>query len=150
MEGHCKATLLGTLGVDADLRFGQNGQAVLSMRLAVNKSFMKDGAKQERVSWFTVVCFGKRAEGLAQHCTKGTSLLVETEPRSRTYEDKDGNKRSVVEFVLCDLVFVSSARGKQSQGDGAPQERRERGQGQPPTDDEATGGGYGEESDIPF
>lgn len=65
-SGVNKAILIGNIGLDPELKFTQGGQAVLRMRIATSESWMKDGQKQERTEWHTVIVWGKRAEGLSK------------------------------------------------------------------------------------
>ena len=133
-EGYCRVTLLGNLGEDAALRFGQSGTAVLKWRMAVTTSYIdKDKQRKEKTGWHSVVCFGKRAEGLAKVLTKGTTVFVEGDLETRSYDDKDGVKKWVTEIVMREIVLCGGGR---------------RGQAVPPPDDgfgepPARGGGGG-------
>jgi single-strand DNA-binding protein len=152
-EGLNRVMLLGNLGADPDLRQTQGGQAVLHLRLATTESYLdKDKVRRERTDWHNVVVWGKRGEALSKILTKGSTVFVEGSLRTSSYDDRDGNKRYKTE-VIANNIILTGKRGAapaDAQGDGAPQERRERGQGQPPADDEAMGGGYGGDDDVPF
>jgi single-strand DNA-binding protein len=100
-----------TLGADAELKQMQNGNSVLSFRGASNRSFVVNGEKQERTSWFRFSLFGTRAEKLAQYLTKGTTIVVNGRLEQRNYEDKDGNKREIVEIIVNELTFVPRGGG---------------------------------------
>ena len=139
----------GNLASDPELRATQGGQNVLRFRIACTESYKaNDGQFKERTEYVQCVIWGARAAALANILHKGMGVTVLGSLRTRSWDDNDGKKRYATEIAVDNVVLPS--RGKQSQGDGAPQERRERGQGQPPADDEATGGGYGDDSDIPF
>jgi single-strand DNA-binding protein len=161
-EGYCKTMMLCNVGADPELRATQNGTMVLNLRVAVNSSYLdKDKKRVERCDWFSVVCFGRRAEGLSKAITKGTTLFIEAEPRVRSYDDKAGNKRTVTEFHLLDVKFCGGGkRGAPAEDDGPPPERggyrRPDGNSapreapvEPPPDDYAQGGGFGDD-DVPF
>lgn len=125
-QGFNKCIFMGNLGADPELRYMQSGQAKLSMRLAVTKKFKgKDDKIQEVTEWINVVMWGKRAESLAKHLSKGSGVLVECEYRTFTWE-KDGEKRYGHEFVCFNLNFAGGKGGGGSRDDA---------------DDE--GGGYG-------
>ena len=135
-EGLNRVLLIGNLGRDPELRFTPSGQAVLSLRLATNDSFMnKDGVRQERTEWHSVTVWGKRGEGRLQ---------------TRSWEDKQGQKRYSTEIVATDIVLLgggsrSGGGGGGGGGDGPP----------PHSDDEMAGGGAGGgasggDDDIPF
>lgn len=100
-----------TLGADAELKTLNSGSFVLSFRGASNRTFTSNGEKQERTSWFRFSMFGPRAEKLAQYLTKGTTVIVTGRLEQRNYEDKDGNKREIVEVHVNELTFVPRGGG---------------------------------------
>lgn len=106
-EGLNRVTLVGNLAADAELKFTQGGQAVAKMRVAVNESFAgKDGQRQERVEWVTCVMWGKRAEALNKYLTKGKQVCIEGRLQTRSWEDKDGNKRYATEVNATNLLLL--------------------------------------------
>lgn len=152
-EGYCKTVMLCNVGAAPELRATQNGAMVLNLRVAVNTSYLdKDKVRRERTDWFSCVMFGKRAEALSKAITKGSTLLIEAEPRARSWEDANGNKRTVVEFHVLDLKFAGGKRG-----DGPPPERQRapredaapRGAGAAPPVDDYDALPFNEE-DVPF
>ena len=93
-----KVTLLGNLGQNPELKYAQNGNAVLNLRMATNDRYRDaKGEWHDRTEWHTVVVFGKSAESLVKKIKKGTLLYVEGRIHSRSYEDKTGVKRYVTE-----------------------------------------------------
>ena len=146
-EGLNKVMLIGNLGRDPELRYTQGGQAVLNLRLATNESFQnRDGERQERTEWHGVIVWGKRGEALSKILSKGSQLCVEGRLQTRSWEDKQGQKRYMTEVVATNIILLGS-RG----GGGASQSYDEP---PPPSDDMPMGGGGGgggaEDDDIPF
>ena len=149
-EGLNRVLLIGNLGRDPELRFTQSGQAVLSLRLATNESFQnKDGVRQERTEWHSVTVWGKRGEGLNKVISKGSQMYVEGRLQTRSWDDKQGQKRYSTEVVATNIILLGSRGGGGGGGgfDGPP----------PPSDDEMQGGGGGGggaagggDDDIPF
>jgi single-strand DNA-binding protein len=130
-DGLNKVMLIGNIGQDPELRETQGGQAVLNIRLATNESWVdKDGERKDRTEWHTLVMWGKRADSLYKHLSKGEKIYVEGRLQTRSWEDKEGNKRYSTEVNLSDLKFLGG-KGQQQQ---APQ---------------ASKGGFGDD-DIPF
>lgn len=87
-----KVLLIGHLGRDAEVRYTQNGSAVISFSLATTEKWKdKSGRPQERTEWHNVVYFAK-SEGIAQYLTKGKAVYVEGAIQTEEYE-KDGQKR---------------------------------------------------------
>ncbi len=150
-EGLNKAMLIGNLGADPELRYTQSNQAVMTFNMATNERFKnRDGEWQDRTEWHRIVVWGKRAEGLSKVLTKGARLYVEGRIQTRSYEDKQGQKRYTTEIVARDIIFAGGRGDGAAGGGGAP----------PPSDDDFYGGGGGlngpgggsdfSDDDIPF
>lgn len=111
-EGLNRAILVGNLGMDPELKFTQGGQAVLRIRLATTESYVgKTGERQERTDWHTVVVWGKRAEALNKILSKGRTIWVEGRIQTRSWEDKDGNKRYATEINATNIGLVGGGGG---------------------------------------
>jgi single-strand DNA-binding protein len=111
-EGLNRAILVGNLGMDPELKFTQGGQAVLRIRLATSESYMsKTGERQDRTEWHTVVVWGKRAEALNKILSKGRTIWVEGRIQTRSWEDKDGNKRYATEINANNIGLVGGGGG---------------------------------------
>jgi single-strand DNA-binding protein len=108
-------TLIGNLGADPELKYTQNGQAVLRLRLATSESFLnRSGERQQRTEWHTVIVWGKRGEALNNILSKGRSICVEGRIQYRQWEDKDGNKRNTTEINAQNIVLLGGGRGRDS------------------------------------
>ncbi len=104
-----EVNLVGTVGKDPELRFGQTGTAVCSFSVAVNR---KRGDEQE-THWVDVVCFKSLAENVAESVTKGQRVMVMGNVDQQKWEDKNGggarSKLQVVAFnVGPDLSWASA------------------------------------------
>lgn len=112
-----KVMFVGNLVDDSEVRVTPAGLSVGNFRLAVNTPAGKneDGSVKYDAMFIDVVMFGKRAEALSQYLKKGIKVYVEGKLQYRTWEDKDGNKRSKHEVILTDLQFA----GNKSQAAGA-------------------------------
>lgn len=93
-------TLVGSLTRDPELRYSPSGQANARMGIAVNRRWQKDGEWQEQVSFFNLVAWAQLAENCAESLTKGTRVICNGRLEQRSYETKDGEKKSVVEVVV--------------------------------------------------
>jgi single-strand DNA-binding protein len=106
-DGMNKVFLLGNLGADPELRYTANGTAVLNLRLATNETWLdKEGKKQERVEWHSIVIWGNRAEALSKILAKGACIVVEGGLRTSSYEGKDGVKRYKTEVYARDVALT--------------------------------------------
>ena len=92
--------LMGRVTMDPDLRYTPSGAALLGFSIAVDRAWRDkttDEWKRE-ASFFQVNLWGQAAERLSKTMRKGSAVLVEGQLRSRSWEGKDGEKKSVVEI----------------------------------------------------
>ena len=112
-KGFNKVILMGNLTRDVEVRTTTSGQSVANFSLAVNRSWRgQDGQQQDQTSFINCVAWGRVGDIIAQYVHKGSPLLVSGRLDQRSYQDKDGNKRSAVEVVVEDFNFVGSASGR--------------------------------------
>jgi single-strand DNA-binding protein len=106
-----EVTLIGNLGADPDARFTASGEAVTELRLATSEGWTdKKGEKQEHTEWHRIIVWGKAAENCAKYLKKGSRVYVKGSIRTRSYDDKEGNKRYVTEIKAFDVQFLDSAK----------------------------------------
>ena len=98
--------LLGRVGNDAELRFTPSGSAVASFSLATSETWNSNGEKQERTTWHRCTLWGKAAESLAEHVTKGKMLFVDGTVSARAWTDKDGKPQASLEVKVNQLRFA--------------------------------------------
>jgi single-strand DNA-binding protein len=105
-----RATVIGYLGGDPELRSLPSGQPVVNFAVATDEAFVdKQGQRQERVEWHHVVAFGKIADTCAKHLKKGRQVYVEGHLRTREYEAKNnGGKRQRTEIVTSRIQFLGA------------------------------------------
>lgn len=145
MDGVNKVILIGNVGKDAELKYTGPGTAVSSFTLATNETWKnKDGAKQSKTEWHTVVIWGRMAEGISKYITKGKNLFIEGKITTRSWEDKDGNKRYKTEIVASEVKFLGAAEkrdnGDYRTGTAEDQSQQQEESAPPPADDD----------DLPF
>jgi single-strand DNA-binding protein len=110
-----KVILVGNLGADPELRYTPGGASVCEMRLATNESWTdKSGEKQERTEWHRIIVWGKRAEICSKYLSKGRQCYIEGRLRTRSWDDKDGNKRWTTEIVATDVQFLGGRGGNRN------------------------------------
>jgi single-strand DNA-binding protein len=123
-----RATIIGNLGSEPEMRFTPSGRPVTSFNVATNWRYTtSDGQKKEETDWFTVVAWGKLAEQCNQFLTKGRLVYVEGRLRLRTWEGQDGQKRARNEIVADRVKFLdrqaAAAMGAEPKSDeGEPGE----------------------------
>lgn len=89
-------TIIGNVVADPELRFVSDGNAVVNFSVAV-KERVKEGA-EPHTSFFDCTLWGDIAENFANSVKKGDRVIVTGRLKQRTYEAKDGTKRSAVEL----------------------------------------------------
>lgn len=116
-----KVILCGRLTADPELKQTQNGTAVVSFTLAVNRRFAKanDGANSQ-ADFISVVAWEKRAEFIAKYFKKGSSLCVTGSIQTRTWTDAQNQKRYATEVVVDEAMFVDSRNEGAGQSYGMP------------------------------
>ena len=118
-RGINKVILVGNLGKDPELSYLPSGQSVAKFSLATSRRYKgKDGEFKEETEWHNIVAWGKTGEICAQYLKKGGQAFVEGRIQSRTWEGKDGQKRTSVENVA-DNVVLLGGRGEGGSA-GAP------------------------------
>ena len=107
-----KAMIIGNLTRDPELRALPSGIKVCSLSVATNRVWKdKNGARQESTDYHNVVVFGRQAETTAQYLKKGASILVEGRIQTRSWDDKDGQKKYRTEIVADRVQFGPRAGG---------------------------------------
>lgn len=112
-EGLNRVCLIGNLGADPELQHTQGGQARLKIRLATTETFSKrDGTREEKTEWHSVILWGKRADALNKILSKGRSICVEGSIEYRQWEDREGNKRNSTQIKARNIVLLGGGRGE--------------------------------------
>ena len=112
-RGFSKAIIVGNITRDPELRSTPSGAQVCSFSVAVNRNYKdSSGANQESVSFIDCTAWGRAGEIIAQYAKKGSGILVSGRLEQRSWEDKEGQKRSRVEIVVEDFNFVGGNAGE--------------------------------------
>src|SRR5437867_682331 len=102
-----KVILIGNLGRDPEVRYTQGGTAVANFTLATNEVWTdKGGERQERTEWHRIVVWGKQAEIVREHLTKGKQVYIEGSIQTRQWDDREGNKRQTTEIKALRVVML--------------------------------------------
>lgn len=95
-----KVILVGNVGKDAEVRHLDSGAAVATFSLATSETYTaKNGEKVTTTEWHNIVVWRRLAEFAGKYIQKGRQLYVEGQIRSRSYDDKEGNKRYITEIL---------------------------------------------------
>lgn len=141
-----KATIIGNLGRDAELKFTASQEAYLNFSVAETVGYGKNAETQ----WVNCTIWGKRAESkIAEYLLKGQSVVVFGEAKVRTWQDKQGAERWTLECRVDDIKLTGK---KEDKGD-APAQRQSSGSQKSLLDNPPAGGTQPipfDDDDIPF
>ncbi|MGL4721923.1 MAG: single-stranded DNA-binding protein [Desulfovibrionaceae bacterium] len=102
-----KVMLIGRLGKTPELKYTQSGIPVTSFSLATSENYTdKDGNKQEKTEWHTIIFFQKQAEICAQYLQKGSLIYLEGALQTRSWDDQHGQKRYTTEIKGTRFQFL--------------------------------------------
>lgn len=116
-----KVILVGHVGKDPEVRYIDNGTAVAQFSLATNETYKdKTGNRVEKTEWHNVVIWRGLAEVVEKYVKKGDQLYIEGKLRTRSYDDKDGNKRYVTEVVADNMHMMGKKGGSENKPNVPP------------------------------
>jgi single-strand DNA-binding protein len=104
-----KVVLIGRLGKDPDVRYTPEGTMVTNFNLATDEQWRdKNGEKVQRTEWHKIVTWGKLAEICGNYLVKGKLVFIEGRIQTRSWEDKEGNKRFTTEIIASNMQMLDS------------------------------------------
>lgn len=136
-----KVILIGNLARDPELKSTNNGTSVCTFSIAVNRA-RTNAAGEREADFFNIVTWQGLAENCAKYLTKGRKVGVSGRLQTRSYDDKDGNKRYVTEVVAEDVEFITSRNDDngggnyESSSNSRPQQKKQVSELEPVGDDE--------------
>ena len=126
-----KVILIGRLGADPEIRYTPSGAEVATFRMATSESWTnKSGEKEERTEWHRIVAWRGLAKICGEYLSKGKLVYVEGRLRTRSWEDRDGNKRTTTEIEATDMKMLggigeASRKAKEAEPESAPPATKE-------------------------
>jgi single-strand DNA-binding protein len=107
MRGVNRVMLIGNLGRDPDVQHLEGNIAVAKFPLATTETFKDRAGKLiSQTEWHTVVLWRGLAELAQKYLHKGSLVYIEGRLRTRSWEDKDGNKKFATEVVGDNLIML--------------------------------------------
>ncbi|MFP4081776.1 MAG: single-stranded DNA-binding protein [Candidatus Aminicenantes bacterium] len=119
-----KVILIGRLGQNPELRYlPQTERAVARFTLATNERIFNPSTNETdtRVEWHRIVAWGKRAEFCEKYLTQGKQIYVEGKLRTRSWQDREGNKRFTTEIEARNIVLLGKREDQEEQFQQEPQ-----------------------------
>lgn len=104
-----KVTLIGRVGKDPQVKQFSNGNSIVEFSIATDDSYKdKEGNKVEQTDWHNIKSTFKSLNStIEKYVKKGMQVYIEGKIKTRSYDDKDGNKRYVTEIVADKVLFLS-------------------------------------------
>src|SRR5581483_1859687 len=107
--GICKATIIGNLGGDPEMRYTAAGRPFTTFSVACNRNYTgQDGERREETEWFRVVAGGRLAEVCNQFLSKGKKVYVEGRLSTRTWEGADGKPRFSLQISASEMQILDT------------------------------------------
>lgn len=120
MAGVNKVILVGNLGKDPEVRHLEGGAAVANFPLATSESYKdKSGQRVEQTEWHNIVVWRGLAEVAEKYLKKGMTIYLEGKLRTRSWDDKEGNKRYTTEIVGDTFTILSKKENHSSNEEGS-------------------------------
>ena len=117
-----KVTLVGRLGKDPEVRHLENGAVVASFSVATSERYKdREGNRQEKTEWHNISAWRYLAEFSEKYLNKGTLVYIDGKLKTRSWEDKEGNKRTTTEIVAQTVQFLGGRGG--AEGGNPPMDR---------------------------
>lgn len=102
-----RVQLIGNVGQDPVITRLEKGKRVARVNLATNDHYRNNqGDRVTNTEWHTLIGWGKLADIIEEFVAKGKEIAIEGKLTSRSYEDKEGNKRYVTEVVLSEILLL--------------------------------------------
>lgn len=108
-----KVQLIGNLGQNPEIKTLDGGRKLARFSIATNESYRNaNGEKIIETQWHNLVAWGKLADIIEKYIMKGSEVAVEGKLTYRTYNDKDGNKKSFTEIQVNELLMLGEKSSK--------------------------------------
>ena len=104
-----KVQLIGNLGNTPEIITLDSGKKLAKFSIATNESYKNaQGEKVTETQWHNLIAWNKTAEIVEKYLEKGKEIAIEGKLTSRSYDDKDGNKKYITEVVVNELLMLGS------------------------------------------
>ncbi len=126
-----KVILIGRLGADPEIRYTPSGAEVATFRMATSETWTnKSGEKEEKTEWHRIVAWRGLAKICGEFLSKGKLVYIEGRLRTRSWEDRDGNKRTTTEIEATEMKMLggmgeASRKPKEPEAESAPPAAKE-------------------------
>jgi len=123
-----KATIIGHLGRDPEIRSTQTGDKVCNLSVATSESWKSKhtGERQEKTEWHRCTVWGDGlVDAIGKYLHKGSKIFLEGKIETRKWQDQSGNDRYSTEIIVQGfggkIIFLDSAKSQDQQSSGGTQ-----------------------------
>lgn len=113
-----RVILMGRLTADPEHKVTPAGVSVTSFSIAVERNYVDKATNQRQADFINIVAWRGTADLICKYFPKGSMIALEGSLQTRTYDDKNGNKRYVSE-VIADNVYFTGSKNEQGRGQGS-------------------------------
>ena len=131
--------IIGNVCNELELKETSSGIPFCGVSVAVNRPYLEDG--ERKVDFFNITVWRKQAENCAKYLRKGSKISIVGSLQTRSFEDKDGQKRTKTEIIPKEIEFLSVPQNDGSQDETKPSK---------PKQQSISGFGEVDEEDLPF
>ena len=108
-----KVVLVGRLTAKPELRYTASNTAYTRFSVAVNRNYTNQSGERE-ADFINIVVWRKQAENVKNYLSQGSQVAIDGRIQTRSYDDKDGNKRYTVDVALDNFEFVESKAAREA------------------------------------
>jgi len=107
-----KVQLIGNLGNAPEVKNLEGGKKIARFSIATNETYRNQkGEKVTETQWHNIVAWGKVADIAEKYLHKGSEVALEGKLVSRSYNDKDGNKKYITEVQVNEILMLGEKQG---------------------------------------
>jgi len=124
MQSLNKVTLIGNLGKEPQYMLLEGNLQLAKFQLATSETYNdKDGKMQTATEWHSIIAWRALAETARKYLHKGSRIYIEGKIKTRSYDDKDGNKKLVTEIIADVIILLDKKTGMDApaENDATPQ-----------------------------
>ena len=104
-----KVQLIGYVGNQPETSTFENGRKLSRFSLATNETYYNsNGEKVQQTEWHNLIAWGKQADLVEKYLTKGKEIAIDGKLSSRSYENKEGEKKVITEVIIREILFMGN------------------------------------------
>lgn len=145
-----RVTLLGILGQDPEFKVTPQGSSVCKLNIATTESYKdkNSGEWKDNTYWHRVTLWEGLADTANKYLKKGNKVYIEGKLKTRSYDDREGNKKYITEVLASSLIMMGGGGNSEGGNNGGSNYSKNESYSQTSNNDESDSSGF--DSDLPF